>query len=614
MLDSIASQSKSGRAGNAWSELSTVPAYPADPAEEEPMFAMVEKLVRAAGVSARQHNLKNAASALRRAYGVASTKADAGLLAGRVARAAVAVQYCTLLSRFDRHTMALKEALAAAREAEEVWSILMQAAVARDHAHKRGEALVPDKCPFGLLLREPPAWMERAIVVLVQAKHCVAIELEFSISEPDAAHQHPEEIETVRDHLVPSLHREAAEIATQLLPKDHPVRLHSERAQAQSMVRRHDPPPALMRGWTRPDSAESREPEEDGQWEGMLDDIEQSLRRRPIPPALTTPTAAPAAIEAGWVSPADDAMDTYGAPSPSEPGGPGGSRPTSAASRASRPINSRPPSAHLSRPTSAARIHQLEDQALIRPVDVQWQPPPEDMQDGDDLRYADIPFPQALGMDPEALDEGHIRRQSSGGSGNSKRTDTRSNSKSKRGQKSGEEEGSKNIFAEWVHGNYPKGRQGKVFTRSKSEAGVQELKKEMQRESQKLKLEELPLLSPEIIYDNKVLYSHYGMKVHQQAMKLNHPERAPPVGPRPSSQQGKRSQKKHHDKMIQSLKCCKSQLQVVTETSSPEARFLSFANTRQPRHQQQGDKRRPSILSGFRDIFRSKVGNGAPEY
>ena len=67
----------------------------------------------------------------------------------------MSLQLCALSSKAGQHAGALEEALNATAEAEEVWS-LMQGTP---------EALTP-------------SLVQRALAALIQAKHCVAIELE----------------------------------------------------------------------------------------------------------------------------------------------------------------------------------------------------------------------------------------------------------------------------------------------------------------------------------------------------------------------------------------------------------------------------------------------------
>jgi len=581
--------------GNAaWS---MIPATSQDRREEEALFELVGKMVTSASIASRQHNLKSAATSLRRAYSIASKKVENGLLAGRVARASVAVQHCALLSKFGRHTLALKEALAAARESEEVWSILMQAAVARDDAAKRGDVGRPEYTPYGLLLKAPPPWIRKAIVALVQAKHCVAIELEYSVAGKAGQFSQHHEVEMVRGQLIPALHREATVLSQQLLPEGHPIRQLSERTQAREVTRRvGDPEPrSHSRPFTAPDGGMYGLPTDD--MEGVW--TEHKFPRADIPQTWTLQPELPITQQTkpmqGWLPPTalDDSSplngDTYGAPSPSMPGGPGGSRPTSATgSAASKGFSghSRPTSAAMSRPASAARIHKLEDQALIRPPDSAW---PEDVQDEEDQRLMHMRPHLSSWADPEAgqadvapngkciLTDEHQRQESECSSSivhhivpsPKLREQVRKQPRGARPQVRGEDEGPKDIFAEWVQGNVPNGQKARTLQRLETEDGVKELKTEMKRESYRLKYEDLPLKSPEEIMENKIMYSKHGMLVAKQAAKIHHPERVASDGAL-----DKKTQAANHVRRVRALRGIGAQLQdsAAEATASPHGR------------------------------------------
>ncbi|CAK8993089.1 unnamed protein product [Durusdinium trenchii] len=176
---------------------------------------MVEKLLQTASLAGQRRNLRVASNCLRRAYSICTKRADAGLLAGRVARAMVAVQLCALSSKAKQHAEALEEALKAIREAEEVWSILQ------------------DKSED---LQTPLA--QRALVVLIQAKHCVAIELEYTLADKMQSSQ----ASMIRE-MIPALHEEAAALA-RLLPERSALRKVSFRTKAQEASRRAAEPDA----------------------------------------------------------------------------------------------------------------------------------------------------------------------------------------------------------------------------------------------------------------------------------------------------------------------------------------------------------------------------------
>eukprot|EP00913_Durusdinium_trenchii_P027840 g26104.t1 len=156
---------------------------------------MVEKLLQTASLAGQRRNLRVASNCLRRAYSICTKRADAGLLAGRAGEA-------------------LEEALKAIREAEEVWSILQ------------------DKSED---LQTPLA--QRALV-LIQAKHCVAIELEYTLADKMQSSQ----ASMIRE-MIPALHEEAAALA-RLLPERSALRKVSFRTKAQEASRRAAEPDA----------------------------------------------------------------------------------------------------------------------------------------------------------------------------------------------------------------------------------------------------------------------------------------------------------------------------------------------------------------------------------
>merc|ERR1719453_1932205 len=94
-----------------------------------------------------------------------------------------------MLSRFGKHAQALEEACAAVLEMDRLWTDLTKAngvaaAAVRDHRSVT-DALKNSKVSPGLqeLIMRPPKWLEQAVVVSVEAKHCVALELEYCLAE-----------------------------------------------------------------------------------------------------------------------------------------------------------------------------------------------------------------------------------------------------------------------------------------------------------------------------------------------------------------------------------------------------------------------------------------------
>lgn len=129
----------------------------------------------------------------------------------RVARASVCVLLCAVLSGIGAH----KEALAAARAAEadvrEAWRSLLGVVGLRDGSPV--SRAVTDRLAELLSEAEKVPWLGQAAEIVVQAKHLVALELEYTGGE--AA-----ELER--------LHREGALLAQHLLSNRHPARKQAE--------------------------------------------------------------------------------------------------------------------------------------------------------------------------------------------------------------------------------------------------------------------------------------------------------------------------------------------------------------------------------------------------
>lgn len=222
--------------GSRLSKLTATTDVPIDTRDSEPIFLAVEKLVHCATAAGRKGHFRRATSTLQRAFDVAAVKASAGLLAGRVACAAVTLHYCALLSRFGRHTQALEEALAAHAELEAVFSAVAAMGQLRDAAQRNRELMRPGQ-GFDMLLRAPPRWIQRAVVVMVQAKHCVATELEWKLSaEPTSDHrvEHGHLQAESMWELIPQFHQEGVALAAQLLPPSHSTCAMSRRLEIQA--------------------------------------------------------------------------------------------------------------------------------------------------------------------------------------------------------------------------------------------------------------------------------------------------------------------------------------------------------------------------------------------
>merc|ERR1719353_2427668 len=98
--------------------------------------------------------------------------------AAMLAASTVRLALCTVLSSVNRHKQALDEAKMAAVEMDKVWRLLFLASAEQEIATAEGDKSRPAPC-LRDALRNPPQWIERAVEVAVQARHCVALELEY---------------------------------------------------------------------------------------------------------------------------------------------------------------------------------------------------------------------------------------------------------------------------------------------------------------------------------------------------------------------------------------------------------------------------------------------------
>jgi len=106
------------------------------------------------------------------------------------------------------------------------------------------------------LLTAPPRWLPRVVEVSIQARQCIALEIEYCLP-PGSEAGASEERSNDDDGTVPAeglsrprpspaqevaeMHREAVVLAQQLLPDDHPVRSGAERACLQGQDRKSKP-------------------------------------------------------------------------------------------------------------------------------------------------------------------------------------------------------------------------------------------------------------------------------------------------------------------------------------------------------------------------------------
>mmetsp|Transcript_41608 Transcript_41608/g.75456 ORF Transcript_41608/g.75456 Transcript_41608/m.75456 type:complete len:806 (+) Transcript_41608:58-2475(+) len=223
--------------------------------DDEVLFTAVENLVAAAAKAARVGQPRKADATLARAQNLAAASIKAGALVGLIARAAISIQRSAHLSRSGLHREALSEAIAAGNDSEEVWRAWLAwhkaglsqpvatesvprksrpSTAAGSRGRPKSGAPVPSSTDL-------PRWVERAVCVTIQAKHNIALELEYLEYEEVAStdlnlQESCETILSCKD-LIMELHRHSALLAESLLPADHHVRQLAEQAEAAAVQR-----------------------------------------------------------------------------------------------------------------------------------------------------------------------------------------------------------------------------------------------------------------------------------------------------------------------------------------------------------------------------------------
>jgi hypothetical protein len=159
-------------------------------AEDDVLFRVVEMQSGIADHARKKGRLRPASASLDKAFKEGAMRAAAGQPAGLLACASVRLQSCATLSRFHKHGEALEEACAAVLEMDKLWKEF-GTAHGVSQAAERDNRCVEDalkKVYPGLraLMSKPPKWLEKAVIVSVEAKHCVALELEYCILEKES--------------------------------------------------------------------------------------------------------------------------------------------------------------------------------------------------------------------------------------------------------------------------------------------------------------------------------------------------------------------------------------------------------------------------------------------
>eukprot|EP00929_Paragymnodinium_shiwhaense_P027542 TRINITY_DN16145_c0_g1_i2.p1 TRINITY_DN16145_c0_g1~~TRINITY_DN16145_c0_g1_i2.p1 ORF type:complete len:417 (-),score=75.36 TRINITY_DN16145_c0_g1_i2:95-1345(-) len=125
---------------------------------------------------------------LQRAYRLvrgAMAQAEEEVPEAYLALARVHLHFCVIFSRIGRHHAALKEACAATRAANEIWSLIMAAMLKVDEAKAAQDPLKLPSLHFQQMLKNAPVWLEQAVEVYASSRQAVATEGEIIESDKE---------------------------------------------------------------------------------------------------------------------------------------------------------------------------------------------------------------------------------------------------------------------------------------------------------------------------------------------------------------------------------------------------------------------------------------------
>lgn len=222
---------------------------------DDALLAMIDSRGELAAAKLKMGRVRQAMRVLHETYQIVESYVEsyppseplppAAMLAAAVVRLAL----CSVLSGMGRHEQALHEAKMGAVEIDKVWRALFLASAEQEEATADGDRSRP-AASLRDALRNPPIWIERAVEVAVQTRHCVAIELEYGAQANPEKYELPARNEegllplgegevpdpvpvsekfTVQEQ-IGRLHREGVTLSRQLLRPNHPVRGRAERA------------------------------------------------------------------------------------------------------------------------------------------------------------------------------------------------------------------------------------------------------------------------------------------------------------------------------------------------------------------------------------------------
>jgi len=476
-------------------------------ADDPALRSSVDKLIASAAALARIRRWQQASKLLRHAYALGYEKAVQGSLLGRTTCAGVAVQYCALLSRFGHHSLALREAMTACREADEVWNIV-EAACLQLQSLRETEDYLPQHVRSNLMiaLDAPPCWVERTVLATIQARHCVAVEMEYTAQQGVG---NPLRGNAMRE-LAVAFHQEARDLAVKLLPQGHPMQQLSlcTCGQAQDrwpLAKDDNEHYGCDQGLSQSQFSGkgSREQTEEMPSQGH----ENSRTLEGGGSVTATETAkvgdllsrSSSSIVFG-TEPSDAAL------SESRPGSAPMARKGSTTSWGKRTnLIDRPPSATCSEAVKDA----LGIQPLATLLGANASSSPKAHQtfsdEGGHRRLSgarETSFRGSLLSVPGSELLGLSRRSSRSGSKNKRR----------RGEPT-------DIFSEWMNHNIPRSAKDFVAWKLGTENGVEDLQEQMRHESMRFRHIIIPQAEPQHMFDARTRFSKYGMKVHKEAQR-----------------------------------------------------------------------------------------------
>jgi len=243
---------------------------------DDVLFRVLEIQTAIADDARRRGRFRPASACLAKAYQEGAKHAKAGQPAGRFACASCRLQSCANLSSCGKHSEALEEACAAVLEIDKMWADITKANAAGQAAIRDNrnvdEAL--KRFPPGIraMMKKPPKWLEKAVILSIEAKQCVALELEYCLrqSQPTsgvdqfelrtAGQNRPSSAPVVGSQsaqqsianvaglqqlknpweLISRLISEAASMAETLFPSRHEVVARSRRVQWQAQQRHNE--------------------------------------------------------------------------------------------------------------------------------------------------------------------------------------------------------------------------------------------------------------------------------------------------------------------------------------------------------------------------------------